>query len=144
MAKRFENAKFGDLVYSRMHGDGEIFFSDKNNKNTHPITVTFVNGKKTLGFTVNGCMRETDYEPILFYRNEIDKYLTERPTPPIDWETVEQGTKYRALVYMNDEAYEKDIVFRFFVEDKPWFGEQSHKVISFDRVEIIKEIIGGA
>lgn len=102
--KRFENAQVGDLVYSRIHGDGIIAAIYDECLRIRSEEDNFLD----MTYNINGHFFYNVGEPILFYRNGSERYLTERPEPEIDWKKVPMGTKVYCANRINEKAEEVD------------------------------------
>jgi hypothetical protein len=87
---RFEFAKTGDLVYSRLHGEGVV----SNFDNVGCIECMF--GEllsRSIWFFLDGRIYPDDVEPVLFYRDNQSMYLTEKPILKVPWNKVPKDTK---------------------------------------------------
>jgi len=126
----FKNAEIGDLVYSMIFGKGMISSINRADSR-YPIAADFKDTDHPL--TVDGKTHHDDAEPTVFYRNEKSNYLTERPIV-IDWSQVPPGTICSILNEESGERFKRN--FRFYAENKPWFGDIEVVVRHYDNVEI--------
>ena len=85
--KRFENAQVGDLVWSDTFGEG-VVLSIKDGG----VAVNF-NNIVIRTYDLDGCYINGSDIPSLFYRDATSNYLTERPSPKLDWSKVPVDTK---------------------------------------------------
>lgn len=92
--ERFKDAQVGDLVYSRIHGNGVI-----TSIQPHTLECYFdLCTAEQPYFSFDGRWYPNDVEPTLFYRDDKNKYLTERPASKVPWDKVPVDTPVQCLL----------------------------------------------
>ena len=140
--KIFENAQVGDEVYCRMRGDGVIIAVNRGN--ALPIECAFNDGIDSNEYYLfDGRIYNNSPEPLLFYRKDDERYLTERPEPEkeIDWkewegkeiEVFNSGsiTKEKRILY----KYKPSLCRPFICYD----SEKTNVLFTWEKAVLIEE-----
>lgn len=125
---RFKGVKINDKVYHRVFGNGVVtHIADIN------FFVNFEGIHPDQSFYFDGKYRTDEAEVNLFYRDEKNKYLLDRPFE-VDWTTVERGT----LFNVTDEGQFPSTIFAYqtfhiFDGETPWFKNSDDNLKKFSK-----------
>lgn len=140
----FKNAKVGDKVYCRIHGNGKIIAILPEIGFDYPIQVQF--SQSTIFYTIEGKIYKSAVEHTLFYRDDTYTYLTERPEPKIDWSNVKVDTKIIVGGSKNTCCYkryfakfEDDTIYAWTNGATSWSVEDKSEISSWNYAKLVEE-----